>query len=145
MKEIEVFLKTLSDGLKSLSKGIDGLSKKVDDLAKTEKKRAKGKTAAKTKAKAKKAPAKKTVAAKKTAAAKKKAPAKKKAAPKKKGTENTAFDTVFGLISKSNGGIDTEVLKKKTGFDSKKLANIIYKGKKRGLIKTVSKGKYAKA
>jgi len=34
---------------------------------------------------------------------------------------------------------------KKTGFDAKKVANIIFKAKKKGDIKAIKKGVYAKA
>jgi DNA-binding IscR family transcriptional regulator len=36
-------------------------------------------------------------------------------------------------------------LKEKTGFDGKKLANIVYRLKKQGLVKSPVKGMYVKA
>jgi hypothetical protein len=83
----------------------------------------------------------------KPAAPKAKAPkkgrAKKPAAAKKEKT--TAFDTVVGIIMRSKKGISAAQLKDKTGFDDKKIANIIYKAKKNGLIKSVTKGVYVKS
>ncbi|MFO7559984.1 MAG: hypothetical protein R6X10_14205 [Desulfobacterales bacterium] len=67
-----------------------------------------------------------------------------KASAKKTAPGATAFDTVITLISRSKTGVTTSQLKTKTGFDDKKIANIIYKGKNRGLIKSISKGIYKK-
>ncbi len=145
MKEIETFLKTISDGLKSLAKRIDMLSKKVDNLAKTE--AVKGKAKVKPSAKAKPAAKKKPATSKKAkpAAKKAKAPAapKKKASPKST-SDATAFNLVMEEIGKSKDGMDTTTLIKTTGFNAKKIANIIYKAKKRGMIQAIRKGVYAK-
>ena len=75
----------------------------------------------------------------KKASPKKKAPAKKAAA-----SAETAFDKVVKMIARSKNGVDTKTIMKKTGFDTKKVANIIYKAKKRGQIKTAKKGLYVK-
>ena len=80
---------------------------------------------------------------------------KKKSAPKKKVLKTktavkktaqpvTAFDTVVKIISGSKQGVNASKIKDKTSFDDKKIANIIYKAKNRGLIKSVSKGVYRK-
>lgn len=69
----------------------------------------------------------------------------KKASAKKTESKATAFDTVISLISRSKTGVNTSQLKAKTGFDDKKIANIIYKGKNRGLIKSIRKGIYKKS
>jgi hypothetical protein len=72
----------------------------------------------------------------------KKAPAKK-AAPKKK-QQVTAFDKVIQIVRRSKKGVSAAQLKAKTGFDDKKIANIIYKAKKNGLIQSKTKGVYVK-
>ncbi|MEN8244059.1 MAG: GIY-YIG nuclease family protein [Thermodesulfobacteriota bacterium] len=147
--------------LQQVNKEIKALSKKVDKLVaaagkapkpkKAAVKKAAPKKAATKKTAAKKAPAKKTVAkktaAKKTAA--KKAPAKKaapkKKAPVKKAAKVTAADAVLKVINRTKKGVNTATLMKKTGFDNKKVANIIFKLKKQGKIKNPEKGLYVKA
>jgi len=120
-------MKKLKKDLQAVSKEIKALTKKLEKLVKS----ASGS--------GKKAPAKKKNASRKKTAAKKKTPAKKTA------STATAFDTVVTLISRSKKGVNTSQLKARTGFDDKKIANIIYKAKNRGLIKSVRKGIYKKA
>lgn len=57
----------------------------------------------------------------------------------------TAFYKAIGIIVMSPKGISVDQIRKKTGYDAKKIANIVYKGKKRGMINAVSKGVYVKA
>jgi hypothetical protein len=142
----------LEKALQTVKKEIETLKEKfnkfADALLKEEKPAKKTKT--------KKTAAKKKTVAKKKVTAKKKQAAKKKAAPKKKTAKKkapvkktaegpTAFETVVDIISKSNEGVDVATIATKTGFDSKKIANIIYKANKKGLIKSAKKGVYVKA
>ena len=93
-------------------------------------------------------PSKKTKAktAKEASAKKKAAQSKPKASPPAKSTDNlTAADTVLGFIQRSRNGINSLKLIKKTGFNQKKIANIIYKLKKQGKIQSPEKGAYVKA
>jgi len=92
---------------------------------------------------AKKKPLKKKVAKKKTVkkVSAKKVPAKKKAAKK---SSLTAIATVVGIIKRSKTGVDVATLIKKTGFDAKKISNLVYKAKKRRDIKSGAKGVYVK-
>jgi DNA replicative helicase MCM subunit Mcm2 (Cdc46/Mcm family) len=83
----------------------------------------------------------KATSLKKTAA---KAAAVKKTAPKRV-KKVTAADTVLGYIKRSKKGIDTATLMKKTGFNQKKIHNIIFKLKNQGNIKSKAKGVYLKA
>ena len=69
----------------------------------------------------------------------------KKAAVKKPATEVTAYDTFLGIINKRNKGVSIKELKTRTGFDDKKIANLVYKAKKQGKIKSEQKGIYKKA
>jgi hypothetical protein len=133
MKEVEKMVKTLIDGLKSLSKGIDVAAKRIDSVVKSNK-------AAAPKAKPGRRPAAKKVAAKKVAP--KKAPAKKAAAASK---GETAINSVYQIISRAKNGADTATIKQKTGFNDKKVQNIIYKLKKQGRIQSSKKGIYGKA
>ena len=90
--------------------------------------KAKGKSARKAPVKPKKPVAKKTV---------------KKTDQKKKKTV-TAVDTVLKIINRSKKGVDTPTLMKKTGFNEKKIHNIVYKLKKQGKIKSAGRGVYVK-
>ena len=73
-------------------------------------------------------------------------PVKKKAV-KKAGPKEpvTAADTVLAVIKRSKKGLNTAMLMEKTGYDKKKIANIVFKLKKQGVIKTGVKGVYVKA
>ena len=65
-----------------------------------------------------------------------KAPAKKKAA------QITATDQVLKIINRLKKGADTATLMKKTGFDQKKVRNILNRTFKQGKIKRSGKGVY---
>ena len=146
-KQEEKMAVDLKKQLQQVSKEIKALSKKVDKLVTAAGQATKPKKAAAKKTAAKKAPAKKAVAKKTTA--KKKAPAKKaapkKKAPAKKAAKVTAADAVLKVINRAKKGVNTATLMKKTGFDNKKVANIIFKLKKQGKIKNPEKGLYVKA
>jgi hypothetical protein len=51
---------------------------------------------------------------------------------------------VAKIIGRSRKGIDIPTLKKKTGFEERKLYNIIYRLKKEGKIQSISRGIYTK-
>ena len=116
-------MKSLKKNLKAVNKDLDALAKKVKRLIVAVEKLDKAK------------PEKKTAT---------KARAVKQTAPKTV-KKVTAADTVLGYIKKSKKGIDTATLMKKTGFDQKKIHNIIYKLKGQGNIKSKLKGVYLKA
>ena len=71
-------------------------------------------------------------------------PAKKasKASAKKKAVQITATDQVLKIINRLKKGADTATLMKKTGFDQKKVRNILNRTFKQGKIKRVDKGVY---
>lgn len=137
--------KKLANAVKSMEKDLKTLQAKLAKLNKELEKVSTPKAPAK--AAPKKAAAKKKAAPKK-AAPKKAAPKKataKKAVAKKAAAGPTAFDQVLGIIKRSKAGVNNAALIKKTGFDAKKVANIIYKAKTKGLIKSPKKGVYTKA
>ena len=142
MKEVQKLLKMVSDGLKTLAQGVEAIAEKVDETAKT-------KSTGKAGSKKQSAPVKtaKTVSSK-AKTVNKKGKTAKKAAPqvarKKAGKPTTAVDTVLNIISRSNKGVNTAAIKAKTGYDQKKVSNIVYKLKKLGKIKAVQKGVYVK-
>ena len=123
MKELDVFLKTVADGMKTMAAGIESLAEKLDTLAKVQhgEKLKRRKTSPGR-------PRKKTA---------------KKVVSKKEKTI-TAVDTVFRIIKRSRKGVDTATLMEKTGFNQKKIANMVYKLKNQGKIKSVRKGVYVK-
>lgn len=127
MKEIQSLLKIVSDGLKTIAQRVEAISGKINEIAKSQSGKkpqvAKGRPAA---------PLKKV--AKKTA----------KAPKKKAATAPTAAETVFKIVSRSKKGVDAATLMKKTGYDRKKVANMVYKLSKQGKIKSIQKGVYVK-
>ena len=70
----------------------------------------------------------------------------KKSAEKKVATKKpvTAVDAVLKIINRSKKGFDIAALMKKTGFNQKKIHNVVYKLKKQGKVKSVGKGVYLK-
>lgn len=131
MKKLKIDLQAVSKSLKSLTLKVEKIRKQIEKMDKPK--------AAKVKP-AKKAPVKK-VPAKKVAA--KKAVTKK--APAKKPVQITAFETLLRILRRSKKGINVSTLMKKTGFNQKKIANLVLKGRKLGQIKSVEKGVYLKA
>ena len=119
---------TIAQDLKALNKNIQALGKTLDSLLKAVEKDAKPKAKPIKKAPAKKAPAKKALA--------KKAPVKKKDAPL------TATDAILKIIKGSKKGVDAPTLVKKTGFNQKKVRNILFRTYKQGKIKRLDKGIY---
>ncbi len=122
--------KNLLKDLRAVNKDLKTLAKKVDKMiiavAKLEKPKAKV---------AKVKPAKKTVAKAK--------PVKKVIA--KKTVQLTATDTVLSIIKRYKKGVGFPILKTKSGFNDKKVRNIVQKAFKEGKIKRVGKGIYIKA
>jgi predicted transcriptional regulator of viral defense system len=110
--------------LTALRKNITAIGKKVDNLLREFEKDVKAETPKASKAKTAKAkPAKKV-------------PAKKRA------TKVTATDKVLRIIHTSKKGVDTATLKKRTGFDDKKIRNIIFRANKEGKIQRAGRGLY---
>jgi hypothetical protein len=132
-------MKKLKKDLEAISKALNGLVQKVQKLQ--EQIAEETKPAKKPKAKAVKKKAVKKAPVKKVAA-KKAAP--KKAVPKK-AKPATAADTVFNIIKRYKKGIGNAVLMEKTGYNQKKIANLVFKLRKQGKIKSVAKGVYVKA
>ncbi len=113
---------TTKQELNALKKEFKALERKLDKFLKAiEKSETKAPRASK--AKAVKAP-------------KGKAPAKKKA------TKVTDTDKVLNIINRSKKGADAPTLMKKTGFDQKKIRNIIFRTQKQGKIQRAERGIY---
>ena len=78
---------------------------------------------------------------------KSKAKVKAKVKPKvtKKPVKVSAAATVLAVIKRSRKGVDVATLRKKTGFESRKISGIVQRFKKEGKIKNSGKGIYVKA
>jgi len=76
---------------------------------------------------------------------------KKRAAVKKplkqtvSAKQPTAVDTAFNVIKRHRKGVNIATIMQKTGYDAKKIHNLVYKLKKQGKIKSPTKGVYLKA
>jgi hypothetical protein len=110
---------TMKQDLKAVQKEIKALGKTIDKLIAAVEKSEKSTTT-------KRAPAKK-------------APAKKKTA------QPTATDQVLNIIKRSKKGVNAATLMTKTGFDLKKVRNILQRTSKQGKTKRVEKGIYVGA
>ena len=127
----------LKRDLQSLNKDIKVLGRTIDKLIKEFGKGKKANVKKKVTAKTVKA---KTIKAKTI----KKAPAKKVVA-KKKTAKLTATDQVLKILRGRKKGVDAATLMKKTGFDNKKIQNILHRTYKMGKIKRVGQGVYVGA
>lgn len=135
---------TIKKELTGLQKDITAIGKRLEKLLKAFAKEVKTKVTKPSKAKpikaktTKKAPTKKAVKAK---------PAKKapKAPAKKKAVKVTATDQVLNIINRLKKGADTAYLMKMTGFNQKKVTNILQRTFKQGKIKRAAKGIYVGA
>jgi hypothetical protein len=127
MMELQNLLKSVSDGLKTLAKGVEAIAEKVDEATRSQgpvmSKRKKPPTATKAKA------VKRSV---------------KKVSKRKIATQATASETVMKIIGRSKKGVSSAAIMEKTGYDRKKVANVIYRLGKQGKIKSVQKGVYIK-
>jgi hypothetical protein len=133
-KNLKKDLQAVNKELKALSKKVEKAIAAVDKLEKAKVVKAKP---------ARKAAVKKPAVKKTAAKPARKAAVKKPAA--KKAAQLSAVDTAFGFIKRYKKGISTAAIMEKTGFDQKKVYNIIYKLNKLGKIKSVGKGVYVKA
>ena len=115
MKQIKEDLQAVSKSLKQLTRKTEQMAKRLSKLEKTQ-------AAKKPKAKAK--------------AVKKRVT--------KKATKVTAIGAVLSVIAKSKKGVTTAQIKKKTGFEEKKVWNNINFLKRKGKVKSAGRGIYAK-
>jgi pantothenate kinase len=113
---------TMTKDLQTISKELTKLVKQIENL-----------TAALEKAEKSKAKSVKTNT-------KPKAVITKKASAK--GGKKTDTDKLLAIINRSKKGVDTATLMKKTGFDQKKVRNMLNRTYKQGKIARVEKGIY---
>ena len=132
--------------LQAVMKELNAISKRVDKLVAALQKAEQPKTQKAVKKATPKA-AKKAApkAVKKVAPKAAKKQVATKVAPKKAAAKVTAADTVLKIIQSLKIGTDTASLMKKTGFNQKKVANLVFKLKKQGKITSPKIGLYVKA
>ncbi len=128
MKELQSVLNIVSDGLKTLAKGVEAIAEKVDEVAKSQ-------GAVKPKRR------KPSTATKKVKAVKKPV---QRATKNKEVKSATDTDKLLEIIGRSKKGVHTTAIMQKTGYNQKKIANIIYRLRKQQKIKSVEKGVYTK-
>ncbi len=124
MKALKRDLQSVVKSLKALTQRTEKIAKKLNKL---EKAMAAKKPRAKARVKAK--PAKERVTRKVTV---------------KKRTKVTAIDAVLGVIKRSRKGVTTAQIKEKTGFNEKKIWDIVNRAKRQGKVKSVGRGVYVK-
>ncbi len=128
MKELETFVKTFGEGLRTLAQGVHAIADKLDSYV--------GSSDDGNFDTAFNAAAHdnlRTEAVEETP---------DKTIPRKKPAIN-ATAVVFEIINGAGKSITMDELQKETGFDKKKLNNILHRLKKQDKIKSVNKGVYA--
>ena len=123
----------LKRDLQAVKRDIKALERKMEKLLKAYGKPQKPKAAKKAKRATVKAKTRRAVAA-------------KKAAPRKKAVKKTtSTEQILKIIRRSRKGVNVPTLKAKTGFEDKKVRNIIFRASKEGKIKKVGRGIYVGA
>ncbi|MFP4348500.1 MAG: hypothetical protein ACOCWY_03435 [Thermodesulfobacteriota bacterium] len=146
MKEFEIFVKSLSDGLKAFAKGVETVAGQLDDFVQsqqTDEEEKKDKPEEETPV---------TPLEKKTGSKEPETVSPEPVAPKPSPYEEpedtqtlSATETILQRILRARNGVDIETLVEETGYDRRKIYNIIYRLKKRNQVKNKSKGVYIKA
>ena len=120
MKQLRRSLNALSKDLKALTLRTEKMIKAVDKFEKGQKK-----TGPKRKAAAKRVSTRKVVT--------------------KKAKGPSATERVLKIIMRSKKGVNTATLQKKTGYNSRKIWDIVHRAGKEGKIMKVGRGIYIKA
>ncbi|GEM_PF-469568 len=131
-------LDSLSDETEKLNAKMDRPEKSQPEKSQDEKSQAKKSQVKKSQPekKIKETPIKKVKPAEK--------PARKRVISRKT-AGSTGSETVLGIIKKHKKGIDVSQLKAKTGFNDKKIRNIVHRASKQGKIKRIGRGLYVMA
>ena len=122
----------LKKDLHAVKRDIKALEKKLEKLLNAYEKPQRPKAARKVKRRTVKAKTKRRAAAKKTTR-------------RKKATQVTATEQILKIVRRSRKGVNVPTLKAKTGFQDKKVRNIIFRASKEGKIKKVGRGIYVGA
>lgn len=122
----------LKKDLQAVKRDIKALEKKLEKLLKAYEKPQPPKTARKVKRKTAKAKTRRRAVGKKTTR-------------RKGASQTTATEQILKIVRRSRKGVDVPTLKAKTGFQDKKVRNIIFRASKEGKIKKVGRGIYVGA
>jgi len=141
MKEMDEYLTIAVKGLRKMAKGVESMAKKVETYASTF---AKEKTETQAHTKPKTKPPEETVFAPPSETVPSPERGRKNAARKGK-RPTTATEEVFQIISEAEKAVTIKELTDQTGFDAKKVHNVIFKLKRQGRIQSVKRGVYVKA
>jgi hypothetical protein len=138
MKEIGKILVVLAKSLKTIADGVEAVAERVGELSQEQ-----GKDKIKGNRKVKRVSPKTPRKASKPAKPSPAEPAP--AEPTEPAGGKTAADTVLDIIRDSAEGIKSDAIMAQTGYNKKKVANILFKLGKQGKIKAVSRGVYMSA
>jgi len=132
MKEMEMLLKTVSDGLRILAQGAKVIADKLETFA--EQNKGDSAQSAGRRVPIREEPVKPRAA---------RAPRKTEggAGPRRKKAASTA-ERVYKAMSRMEGSASIDGVAKKTGYDKKQIHNALFKLKKQGKVESVSKGVY---
>lgn len=122
----------LKRDLQAVKRDIKALEKKLEKLLKAYGKPQRPKATKKVKRRIVKTSTKRKAAAQKTTG-------------RKKAPQKTATEQILQIVRRSRKGVDVPTLKTKTGFQDKKVRNIIFRASKEGKIKKVGRGIYVRA
>ncbi|MGD2097370.1 MAG: hypothetical protein PVG35_07295 [Desulfobacterales bacterium] len=122
----------LKRDLQAVKKDIKALEKKLEKLLKAYEKPQRPKAARKVKRRTAKRKTQPRAAAKKSSS-------------RKRSSQMTATEQILKIVKRSRKGVDVPTLKAKTGFQDKKVRNIIFRASKEGKIKKIGRGIYVGA
>jgi len=147
MRSITTSMVKISRSLRLVSEALKKVSHEIESHAKSQKK---APTTKKTMARKKGLVGKKVTTKLKSKKALTRPTAKKKTAPAKKTIKAkvvkvSATVAVLDVIKDAANGANVSILKEKTGFNERKIANCVYRLKKQGVIKTTGRGVYSVA
>jgi hypothetical protein len=120
MKQLKKDLQVISKNLKMLTQKTENIIRSLDKLEKVQTKTAAGKRRAD-----------KGIVAKQTAT--------------RKGKSTSGTETVLKIIMRSKRGVDTAAIHNKTGYNTRKIWDIVHRAYKEGKIKKAARGTYVKA
>jgi len=146
MKEFDIFVKSLSEGLKAFAKGVETVAGQLDDFVQSQQTDEEEK-AEKPEEEASVTPLEKTAGSKEPETVSPE-PVAPKPSPYEEPEDTqtlSATETILQRILRARNGVDIETLVEETGYDRRKIYNIIYRLKKRKQVKNKSKGVYIKA
>lgn len=118
MKELDTVVKTVVEGLRSISQGVEAIAKKLEENFPQDPSESKWKANISSKS--------------------------GKSETSNGTKKRTATDTVLLVIKSSKTGVTTADIAEKTGYDRRKIANIIYTLRKLNKITSPSRGVYKK-